>query len=289
MDYGHDLIFGSFITPAASSVPQLLLAAREAERVGFDLVTLQDHPYNSGFLDTLGLIGHLAARTERVRFAGNVLNLPLRSPAMLAKQIATLDLLSGGRIELGLGAGAFWDAIEAYGAPRLTPGQAVDALDEAIPIIRALWGRLGAGGIRFEGEHYRLAGARPGPAPAHDVAIWVGAFKPRMLDLVGRLADGWLPSLGRMTETEIADANRRIDEAAQHAGRSPGEVRRIGNVLGALGGTTQEWVEQLTVLALEHGFSGFILAGDDTSQYDLIAAEIVPAVREAVARERGSR
>jgi alkanesulfonate monooxygenase SsuD/methylene tetrahydromethanopterin reductase-like flavin-dependent oxidoreductase (luciferase family) len=127
MDYGHDLIFGSFITPAASALPQLEHAAREAERVGLDLVTVQDHPYNPGFLDTVTLIGHLAARTEHVRFAGNVLNLPLRPPAMLAKQIATLDRLSGGRVELGLGAGAFWDAIEAYGAPRLTRGQAVDA------------------------------------------------------------------------------------------------------------------------------------------------------------------
>ncbi|MEO2132676.1 MAG: monooxygenase [Microbacterium sp. 69-7] len=298
MDYDHDLIFGSFITPAASALPQLEHAAREADRVGLDLVTLQDHPYNSGFLDTVTLIGHLAARTEHVRFAGNVLNLPLRPPAMLAKQIATIDRLSGGRVELGLGAGAFWDAIEAYGAPRLTPGQAVDALREAIPIIRALWGQHGTGSVRFDGTHYRVAGARPGPAPAHQVSIWVGAFKPRMLELVGGLADGWLLSLGRMTAPEIDDAHRRIDDAAQAAGRDPREVRRLANVVGQLQATptrgllhgpAEQWIDQLVTLALGFGFSGFVVAGDDTSQYDAIANDVIPAVREAVARERRAR
>ena len=128
-----------------------------------------------------------------MRIAPNVANLPLRPPVVLARSVASLDILSGGRVELGLGAGAFWDAIAAVGGPRLTPGQAVDALAEAIEVIRASWD-VGAGRIRHEGEHYRVVGAHPGPAPAHDVEIWLGAYKPRMLALTGAKADGWLPS-----------------------------------------------------------------------------------------------
>src|SRR5690606_32092154 len=131
-------------------------------------------------------------RTGRVRIFPSVANLPLRPPAVLARAAASLDLLSGGRVELGLGAGTFWDAIAAMGGPRRAPRDAVDALAEAIEVIRALWtpGR----GVRFDGAHYRLAGAKPGPVPAHRIGIWLGALKPRMLRLTGRTADGLVVS-----------------------------------------------------------------------------------------------
>ena len=99
---------------------------------------------------------------------------------MLARSAASLDILSGGRVELGLGAGAFWDAIAADGGPRLTPGQSVDALDEAIDVIRAIWTADGRAGPAPR-PHYRIDGAQPGPPPAHDIEIWLGAYKPRML------------------------------------------------------------------------------------------------------------
>src|SRR5260370_12235096 len=88
---------------------------------------------------------------------------------MLARQVATLDILSGGRAELGLGAGAFWDAIEAMGGPRRSPGESVAALPEAIGVIRALWtpGR----GARLTGDHYSLHGPQPGPFPLHAIPI----------------------------------------------------------------------------------------------------------------------
>ena len=78
-------------------------------------MTFQDHPYQPRFLDTWTLLSVLAAQTSTVRLAPNVANLPLRPPAVLARSVASLDILSGGRVELGLGAGAFWDAIEANG------------------------------------------------------------------------------------------------------------------------------------------------------------------------------
>ncbi|WP_248305383.1 LLM class flavin-dependent oxidoreductase [Agromyces sp. H66] len=109
------------------------------DRAGLDLVTFQDHPYQSAFLDTSTLLAYVAARTERVHVGANVTSLPLRPPAVLARAAASLDILSGGRFELGIGAGSYWDGIAAMGGRRLTPGQGVDALREAIAIIRDLW------------------------------------------------------------------------------------------------------------------------------------------------------
>ena len=180
--------------PDAAQADQVVTAALEADLLGLDSVSIQDHPYQPAFLDTWTLLTHIAARTERITVFPNVANLPLRPPAVLARAAATLDVLSEGRVELGLGAGAFWDAIEAMGGPRRSPGEAVTALEEAVRVIRALWtpGRT----PRIDGRHYRLDGAKPGPFPVHPVGIWLGAYKPRMLELTGRLADGWLPSRG---------------------------------------------------------------------------------------------
>jgi len=122
-DYGHDLLFGSFITPSAQQPHAVVGLAQASEEAGLDLVTFQDHPYQPGFLDTWTLLSYVAAATTTVQLAPNVLNVPLRPPAVLARSAASLDLLSGGRFELGLGAGAFWDAIVANGGPRRTPGE----------------------------------------------------------------------------------------------------------------------------------------------------------------------
>ncbi|HZC74471.1 MAG TPA: LLM class flavin-dependent oxidoreductase, partial [Gaiellaceae bacterium] len=138
-DYGQELLFGVFIPPLAEQSGAVLELAQLADAVGLDLVTVQDHPYQARFLDTWTLLSVIAARTSTVRVAPNVANLPLRAPVVLAKSVATLDLLSGGRAELGLGAGAFWEGIEAMGGRRLRPGESVEALEEAIDVIRALW------------------------------------------------------------------------------------------------------------------------------------------------------
>lgn len=164
-DYGHELAFGGFLTPAASQFEQVVALAKLCEQVSLDLVTFQDHPYQPGFLDTWTLMSYLAAATSRIRLAGNVLNLPLRQPVVLARSVASLDLLTGGRVELGLGAGAFWEAIEAAGGRRLSPGQAVNALDEAIRVIREVWDVERRGMVRVEGAYYRVVGAKRGPAP----------------------------------------------------------------------------------------------------------------------------
>src|SRR6185436_10968853 len=188
VDYGHELEFGVFATPAAGSAEAVVALATLADQLGLDLVTIQDHPYQARFLDTWTLLSFVAARTSRVRLAPNVLNLPLRPPAVVARAVASLDVLSGGRAELGIGAGAFWDGVAAMGGRRLGPGESVDALEEAIDVIRALWDVEQPGAARHDGRFHGLRGATRGPAPLHPVGIWVGAYKPRMLRLTGRKA-----------------------------------------------------------------------------------------------------
>jgi alkanesulfonate monooxygenase SsuD/methylene tetrahydromethanopterin reductase-like flavin-dependent oxidoreductase (luciferase family) len=292
-DYGRELQFGAFIPPLAAKAGEVVELARLADVVGLDLVTFQDHPYQPGFLDTWTLLAVVAAETSSVRVAPNVANLPLRPPAVLARSVASLDILSGGRVELGLGAGAFWDGIAALGGRRLSPRESVDALAEAIDLIRAVWRGDGAE-LHVEGAHYRLSGGRAGPAPAHPVEIWLGAYKPRMLALTGRTADGWVPSMGYAAPAELRAMQVRIDDAALAAGRSPTEIRRLYNVNGEFGsgggllrGAPADWAEQLSELALAQGVDTFILAagsGDDLRRF---AAEVAPATRELVERERG--
>ena len=287
-DYGHDLLFGTFLTPAAESAEHVVELAEVSDRAGLDLVTVQDHPYQPAFLDTWTLLSLIAGRTHSVRLSPNVANLPLRPPAVLARSVASLDILSNGRAELGLGAGGFWDPIVGMGGPRRSPAEAVEALEEAIRIIRALWtpGR----GVRLDGKHYQLHGAKTGPYPRHDVGIWIGSYKPRMLRLTGRLADGWLPSAPYLPPDGLPAANERIDEAAEAAGRSPSEIRRLYNIIGDgfPRGPMSDWPEQLAELTLTQGMSAYLLGIDDAGAIERFAAEVAPAVRELVAMERKS-
>lgn len=285
MDYGHTLRFGAFITPGNADPQRPVVLAQVAEASGLDLVTFQDHPYQPAFHDTWTLLSYVAARTQAVRIAPNVMNLPLRQPLVAARSAASLDLLSGGRLDLGLGSGAFWDAIEAMGARRLTPGQGVSALEEAIRLIRQVWDAGTRGGIRFDGRYYQAHGAKRGPRPAHDIPIWLGAYKPRMLALTGRAADGWLPSEGYMKPGDLAAGNARIDDAAAEAGRDPREIRRLLNVSPPRS-DPNAWIDHLTRLALDDGVGTFILGADDPGVLQWFGQEVAPAVRDAVTRER---
>jgi alkanesulfonate monooxygenase SsuD/methylene tetrahydromethanopterin reductase-like flavin-dependent oxidoreductase (luciferase family) len=289
-DYGRDIKFGYFLIPDADA--PLLSLAGEVERLGLDYVAVQDHPYQRRFVDTWTLLSMIAAATTRIGIFPDVANLPLRPPAVMAKAAASIDLLSGGRFELGLGAGGFWDAIEAYGGPRRTPGAALAALAEAIEVIRKIWS--GERNLRFEGQHYRLKGAHSGPVPAHPIGIWLGVYGPRALQLAGRAADGWVPSF-RGDLKAITGMADRLDDAAAEAGRDPASIRRILNVGGeitdgasdgVLRGPVDQWVDELTGLAVTHGFDTFILWAEGEGQLSRFAEQVAPAVRAQVAAER---
>ena len=173
----------------------------------------------------------------------------------------------------------------------------MDALEEAITVIRQLW--TPGPPVHFAGRWYQLEEARPGPAPAHPIGIWLGAYKRRMLELTGRLADGWVPSTGYAGPEDLGPMSRILDEAAERAGRDPAEIRRAYNISGRFGrsgpgflqGPPAVWAEQLTDLVLEHGMSTFILGPGPDAASDLrqFAEEVAPAVRKAVEQARAAR
>ena len=289
------LSFGISVTPYANAYPEIVAQVLAAERGGFDLVGIQDHPYQRRFLDTFHLIGDLLARTSRLRFFPDVGSLPMRPPAMIAKAAASLDVMSGGRFELGLGAGAFWDAVVGMGGPRRTLDERVGALEEAIAIIRTA---LDVGPekrvVRGTGPNYPIPGYPAGPPPAHRVEIWVGASIPRTLDLIGRVGDGWITSVGRTAMSEYRAGADRLGESAAAAGRDPATIRRIFNVggqitdgqrgEGPLDGPVDQWVETLAGWASEVGVDAFVVWPPDSGAdfIDRFAAEVTPAVQAEV-------
>lgn len=293
MDYGRILEFGVSLAPAASELKVILDTVDSAD-LSLDLLGIQDHPYQRRFLDTLQLLGVVAERTDRIRLFPDVACLPLRPPAMLANEAASIDIMSGGRFELGLGAGAFWDAIVGMGGPRRSPREALAALEEAVAVIRLLWS--GERGLRFDGEHYSIAGIHSGPVPVHDIEIWFGVYGLRACRLLGRVADGWIPSLGRSSIAELDSRHRIIDEAALEAGRDPATIRRLVNIGGVIGegandgpwkGPVEQWVDQLTDLVRNHGFDTFVFwPEDDPVDQINCLREVAIQVREAVAAER---
>ncbi|HEY9412423.1 MAG TPA: LLM class flavin-dependent oxidoreductase [Jiangellaceae bacterium] len=277
--------FGYFLVPNAAD--PLIDIAREAERLGLEYVGIQDHPYQRRFVDTFALMSAILATTTTLKVFPDVANLPLRPPGVLAKTSASLDVLSGGRFELGLGAGGFWDAIEGYGGERRTPGQALAQLAEGIEVIRRLWS--GERGLRYEGDYYHLRGVHSGPLPVHDIGIWVGSYGPRSLYQTGRLADGWVPSIRADLVRRLPELNARVDEGAESAGRDPSAIRRVFNVGGVitdsateeyLHGPAEQWADELATLVTDHRADVLIFAGGAGEQVRRFAVDVVPAVRE---------
>jgi len=295
-DHLRGVAFGGNLDPTAD----FGRAAREAQAIedaGLEFIGIQDHPYQRRFFDTWTLMSALVPLTERVHFVTDVVNLQMRPAPMLAKAVASLDVISGGRIELGLGAGGFPEAVRAMGGPERNAAERVDALVEAIDLMRLMWS--GAPSVTFEGEHYSLKGHKPGPPPAHRIEIWLGALGPRMLRLTGSVADGWIPSHSYVPPERAAVMNSRIDEAAKAAHREPAEIRRAYNVMGSIGvkdapglsGSPERWAENLSSFVLEAGMDTLLFwpTGDDpVAQFELFGREVVPTVRDTVARSRGS-
>jgi alkanesulfonate monooxygenase SsuD/methylene tetrahydromethanopterin reductase-like flavin-dependent oxidoreductase (luciferase family) len=277
---------GIAVMPYAQPPEHAVELSMLADDLGLDLVGIQDHPCRPELADTWSLLCYIGTRTGRIRLMPDVADLPMRPPAMLAKAAASLDLLTAGRVELGLGAGAFWDEIASMGGPARTKGESVDALAEAIAVIRAAWS--GQQAVDFEGEHYRLDNLHPGPAPAHGIGIWVGAFGPRRLELTRRLADGWLPSVPPLAYENVPPQPRppstgRLGSPA--AGR-PG-IRRMAN-LAELGEPQTGWAEKLARMTETLGFDGFFVAADDPDLVRRLGNDVAPRLRELTRGMRAS-
>ena len=208
-------------------VQALVGLAVRAEALGFDSVWVHDHVFNVGhvlerigdkpYYEPLALLSFVAARTTRVRLGTSVLVLPYHNPIRLAKTAATLDVLSGGRLILGVGVGALENEMEAMGTPFKQRGAFTD---EAIDAMRALWTQDDP---RFEGRFSRFAGMKFSPKPVQvPIPIVVGGVSRAAIRRAARVGDGWQP-LGFSPEA-LAQAMGTLREEARACGRDAAAI-----------------------------------------------------------------
>ncbi|MGX6603532.1 LLM class flavin-dependent oxidoreductase [Micromonosporaceae bacterium Da 78-11] len=235
MTAGHPLRFGVLVPPGGDA----LALARQAEQLGYDLVAVADRP---GEVDAWTLLGWIAGRTDRIGLLAAGLEIADREPAVLARAAASLDLLSGGRLELALA-----------GEP--------DALAEAVDIVRGVLDAGETGPVRHLGKHYRVPQAQRGPLPAHRIPILVHGDDPALTRVAGRTADGFW-------DTGAGLDRAGLDEAAVEAGRDPAELRRVVVVAPT---ADLSRLDADTVL----------IRTDDPDELRRLAAEIIPGLRPA--------
>jgi probable F420-dependent oxidoreductase len=288
-----ELRFGTSVVPTVGGRTDPVEDARHAEQLGFDFVTCWDHLHgDTPSYETWTLLTWIAARTERIEIASNVLGLPYRHPTVTAKMAETLQRLSGGRFILGLGGGGSDVEFSSWGLGIRTPGEKVEALEEALHVIRGMWSERE---FTYDGKHYRTERGQLEPKPDRPIPIWLGVYGKRALTLVGRLADGWIPSMGFAPPERVAALRDRIRRSAETAGRDPDTLTYAYNIPvliqeGArdpqgrtLAGTPQEVARQLSGF-VDLGFNALNLwpRGDRVGGRERLASEVVPAVRQAI-------
>ena len=302
MTSNRRVLFGLGLESGVHQVSEMLGHARLADEAGLDIFNVSDHPCFAERLDAYAALGFVLGATSNITGAVIMTNLLSRPAPILARTVTGLSTISGGRVVLGIGAGGMWEEIVALGVPRLSPAARIRALEEAIVVVRALSG--GGDPITFDGEFYQVTGLTPAAAPTPP--IWIGALGPKNLAVTGRQADGWIPGhLADWRSTQVLESRPLVDEAAASVGRDPADVDTIYNVSGRItrdplpetrdaenrwiGGGVTQWVEELTFAVLEHAAAAFIYLvppGDSLSDttVNLWAHEVVPAVREAIAK-----
>ncbi len=205
--------------------------AQAVEGLGYDYLLAYDHvlgadpegregrwPYTylSTFHEPFALFSYLAGLTERIEFISGVIILPQRQTALVAKQAAVVDILSGGRLILGVGSGWNYLEYESLGEDFHTRGR---RLEEQVGLLRRLWSEPL---VEFEGEFDRVPAAGINPRPGRLIPIWMGGTAPVVLDRIGRIGDGWVA--GRGDIDQVASSVEAIREAAERAGRDPSEI-----------------------------------------------------------------
>ncbi|MCX8073122.1 MAG: TIGR03560 family F420-dependent LLM class oxidoreductase [Candidatus Binatia bacterium] len=228
--------FGLHTGPQNCSYAELVDLWRYADTAGFHWISIWDHFYpamitpqdaEGSCFEAVSIMTALACETRRVRVGCLVFCMAYRHPAVLANALATLDHVSGGRVEAGLGAG--WSQIEfdAYGIPFLPIRDRLDQLEEGIQVIRAL---LTQPVSNFEGRHYRLREARCEPKPLqHRLRLWVGGMgERRLLRIVAQYADGW--NVPFIAPEVFAQKNAVLTQWCEKLQRDPTEITRTVNV-----------------------------------------------------------
>lgn len=238
---------GPMATPA-----NLGRVAERAEALGYDTVWLSDHiviptevksfypydpsgkmPFNPSepYWEPLTVIGYVAGRTSRLRLGTSVLILPYRNPIVTAKMLATLDVLSNGRVTLGAGVGWMEEEFKAIGLDTYARRGAYS--DECIRIFRELWTKDNPS---FQGEFHQFSNIRCEPRPVQPggLPIWIGGHTPQAIRRVARLGDGWQPLVQRppadLPPAEMQEKIAQLRAFAQQVGRDP---RRITLAMGS--------------------------------------------------------
>ncbi|MFA5787304.1 MAG: LLM class flavin-dependent oxidoreductase [Actinomycetota bacterium] len=219
---------------SGADLARVLQVASQAEALGFDEGWVSDHLFLSlaryggpsdrrESLEAWATMAAVAASTTRLRVGSLVLCQAFRPPSLLAKMAATLDVASGGRLDLGLGAGWYEEEFAALGIPFERPGVRLAQLEEALGVIAAMFERSPAS---FEGRFYRVEGAHNEPKPLQvpRPPLWVGGKGDRLLGVVARAADGW-NFCWRFTEETFRDRLAVLARACEAAGRDPVGVR----------------------------------------------------------------
>jgi alkanesulfonate monooxygenase SsuD/methylene tetrahydromethanopterin reductase-like flavin-dependent oxidoreductase (luciferase family) len=294
-DYGHPITFGLSLYPSVDQLAETRQLAQAADAAGLDYLAIQDHAYNPEFLDVWTLMTYLAAETSRISLFPDVADLQLRPPTILAKAAASLSLLTGGRIVLGVGGGASAGGIAAMGGIGRSGPEMIRFTDEALEVMRRA---LAGGVVELRSEQHAIEGYEAGPVPASPIPLWLGSNGPRMLAVTGRSSDGWVSPLSTYVGPEaVPSRHQLIDDAARSAGRDPADVRRIYNVVGQIGpagrgpgltGDVESWVTALTDWSVDLGLDTFIFwpLTEPLPQLQIFAREVVPAVRQRVAERR---
>jgi alkanesulfonate monooxygenase SsuD/methylene tetrahydromethanopterin reductase-like flavin-dependent oxidoreductase (luciferase family) len=268
------------------------------ERLGFDSVWDCDH-FNQPsrpdgpYFESWTLLAALAARTTRIRVGVLVSSNTFRHPALLAQQAVTLDHVSNGRLELGLGAGWFVPEHERFGLPFPPPGERVGRFREAVEIVDSL---LRHEATTFEGRYYRLteASLRPAPLQKPRPPLTLGAHRPRMLRICAEYADSW-NSFG--TVEEMRERNELLDQACAAVGREPREIRRSfygwASQMKAQG-LPDPWqstaaFEDVVGRYLAVGIGEFVIDQPRPEQFGVleqVVTDVLPALRRAMEAEQ---
>ncbi len=246
--------FGLHIGQQNLDVEELRRLWRWADSGGFDWVDVWDHFYEAPPVDGDGscfeattCMAAIACETRNVRIGVLVLGMSYRHPAVLANALATIDQLSGGRLEIGLGAGWHEPEYSAYGIPFLPIKERMDILEEGVQVVRLLTTQERS---NFQGKHFRLENAACNPKPVQArPRIWVGGNgEKRTLRIAARHADGW--NSPYTSVEEFARLSRRLDEWCEREGRDPASIERNVNLSfhmaaapGSLGAVEKQFKE----------------------------------------------
>ena len=287
------MLFGLNVSTTVTPGRDPAAEARRAEELGFDFVSASDHLHGEApTFEPWTMLSWIAAATSRIRVATRVLAVPYRHPPVVAKMAESLDRLSGGRLILGLGGGYLDEEFRAFGLGERPPRDKIDGLEEAVRIVRGLWSQRV---FTFEGRFYQAEEADLEPKPDHPIPVWLGTYGNRALAVTGRLADGWIPSLGFAPPDQVTVMRERVLAAAQEAGRDPEDITCAYNLVirvdegaapdpSVVSGTAEEVVEQLLGFA-RLGFTAFNFmptGPGEQEQAERLAVEVLPAVRAEV-------